>query len=231
MGRRVPVYGLDIETDTTTDGLDPQVARVLTVALSCPHHDEVFSGPEAVLLRHLDQRLRELPSGVLATWNGATFDLPFLADRARLNRLELGLRLEADPRMALRHAPLPGHQFGYRGSWFGHRHLDAYRLYRNDVGPTLRVSCSLKSIARLVGLAPIEVDRTHIHDLSHEVLHAYASSDARLARILAERRWASASRAVDRVPTSAPARVVEPVAPPPASRPPRVRTVATISPS
>src|SRR6476469_307418 len=123
MARRLPVYGLDIETDTTVDGLDPRVARVLTVALSCANHDEVFSGPEDLLLRDLDVRLRRLRPGVIATWNGATFDLPFLDDRARLHGLELGLRLEADPRMALRHAPLPGHTTGYRGAWHGHRHL------------------------------------------------------------------------------------------------------------
>ncbi len=200
MARRQPVYGLDIETDTTIDGLDPGVARVVTVALSCPHHDEVFSGPEVALLRDLDERLSQLAPGVLATWNGATFDLPFLSDRAGRLGVPLGLRLVADPDIALRHPPLPGHRGGYRGAWHGHRHLDAYRLYRNDVGPSLRVSCSLKSIARLVGLAPVEVDRTRIHDLSREVLHAYASSDARLARVLAERRWSTASRAVDRVP-------------------------------
>ena len=28
------VYGLDIETDTTVDGLDPAVAPIVTVALS-----------------------------------------------------------------------------------------------------------------------------------------------------------------------------------------------------
>jgi hypothetical protein len=50
-----------------------------------------------------------------------------------------------------------------------------------------------------VGLAPVEVDRTKIHDLSNEALHAYAASDARLARILTERRWGTASRFIDRV--------------------------------
>ena len=49
-----------------------------------------------------------------------------------------------------------------------------------------------------MGLAPIEVDRERIHDLSNEALHAYAASDARLARVLAERRWPSAARFVDR---------------------------------
>ena len=45
----------------------------------------------------------------------------------------------------------PGHRGAYRASWFEHGHLDAYRLYRGDVGPALRISCSLKSIARFVG--------------------------------------------------------------------------------
>jgi hypothetical protein len=197
MARRPTVYGLDIETDTSINGLDPAVASVLTVALSGNGFDEVFDGPEPVLLANLDRRLAELPAGILATWNGAAFDLPFMAQRASMLRLRLGLRLRLDPSISLRRAPLPGHAGAYRGGWYDHGHLDAYRLYRGDVGPALRVSCSLKAIARLVGLAPVEVDRTRIHDLSNEALHAYAASDARLARVLAERRWPSAARYVD----------------------------------
>ena len=199
MGRRLPVYGLDIETDTTVDGLDPAHSAVVTVALSQPGVDEVFTGREEELLAELDERLGRLEPGVLATWNGAAFDLPFLADRARRWGLRLGLQLRADPTIPLHHDPLPGHDGAYRAAWHHHAHVDAYRLYRGDVGPILRVSCSLKSIARLVGLVPIEVDRSRIHDLSNEALHAYASSDARLARVLTERRWATASRFVDRL--------------------------------
>jgi hypothetical protein len=198
MTRRQVVYGLDIETDTSDDGLDPRVARVVTVALSFAGHDEIFSGRESTLLYDLDTRLRELPAGVLTTWNGAAFDLPFLAHRAALHELDLGLRLALDPTLAV-HSPLPGHRGAYRGAWHQHSHLDAYRLYKGDVGPMLRVSCSLKSIARLVGLLPIEVDRTRIHDLSREALHAYASSDARLARVLTERRMPGAARFIDRL--------------------------------
>jgi uncharacterized protein YprB with RNaseH-like and TPR domain len=193
------VYGLDIETDTTVDGLDPAVAPVVTVALSNDGFDEVFTGPEHVILRDLDHRLSELSPGVIATWNGAAFDLPFLADRAALHGIPLGLRLRPDPSLCLDHDPLPGHAAAYRARWFRHGHVDAYRLYRADVGPALRVSCSLKSIARLVGFTPIDVDRTRIHDLSHEILHAYAASDARLARVLTERRWPTAVRFVDRL--------------------------------
>jgi len=200
MRRRPAIYGLDIETDTTVDGLDPAVASVVTVALAGPGYEEVFTGPEDVLLAELDERLDELEPGVIATWNGAAFDLPFIADRAARYDLPLGLRLSLDANLGSRSTPLPGHRGAYRASWYDHRHLDAYRVYRGDVGPALRISCSLKSIARFVGLSPIEVDRTKIHDLSNEALHAYAASDARLARILAERRWATASRSIDHLP-------------------------------
>ncbi len=199
MRRRPAVYGLDIETDTTENGLDPRVAAVVTVALAGPGYEEVFTGPEAELLADVDERISQLEPGVIATWNGAAFDLPFLADRAALHGLPIGLRLRHDRAITLRRAPLPGHRGAYRASWFDHGHLDAYRLYRGDVGPALRISCSLKSIARFVGLVPVEVDRTRIHDLSNEALHAYAASDARLARILTERRWGTASRFIDRV--------------------------------
>jgi uncharacterized protein YprB with RNaseH-like and TPR domain len=201
MGRR-PVYGLDIETDTTVDGLDSEVAPVVTVALSLYDYDEVFSGDEVSILTQLDRRLAELTPGVLATWNGAAFDLPFLADRAAMVDVPIGLRLQHDPNIRMHHEPLPGHPGSYRARWYRHGHIDAYRLYRGDVGPALRVSCSLKSIARLVGLAPLQVDRKRIHDLSREVLHAYAASDARLARVLTERRWGTAARFVDRVPAA-----------------------------
>lgn len=200
MARRTPVYGLDIETDTTVDGLDPGVARILTVALSSDQIDELFTGDEPALLRELDARLAELEPGVVATWNGGAFDLPFIADRAAHHGVALGLRLEEDPRIVVRGGALPGHRGAYRGAWHRHAHLDAYRVYRSDVGPALRISCGLKSIARFVGLSVVEVDRERIHDLTQEALHAYASSDARLARVLTERRWASARRSIDRDP-------------------------------
>jgi DNA polymerase elongation subunit (family B) len=207
MRRRAAVYGLDIETDTTIDGLDPAVAPVVTAALASPGYEETFVGHEYEILAGLDQRLAELEPGVIATWNGAAFDLPFIADRAALYGMQLGLHLAYDPSIPMRHEPLPGHPGAYRAAWHGHDHIDAYRLYRGDVGPALRVSCALKSIARLVGLRTIEVDRERIHELSHEALHAYAANDARLARVLTERRWSTASRFVDRFEPSSRAAV------------------------
>lgn len=177
------------------------MAAVVTAALSTPWGDDVLfgarPGDERGLFVALDQRLAALPPGVLATWNGAVFDLPFLADRAARLGLVGGLRLRFDPVISLRRRPLRGHPGAYRGRWYHHRHLDAYRLYRADLPRVLDVSCSLKSVARLVGLTPVEVDRERIHDLSGEALAAYVASDARLARILAGRRWPGAARFVD----------------------------------
>ena len=87
------VYGLDIETDTASDGLDPRVARVLAIAVSSVDGEVVFSGPERAMLAGADRHLRRSPPGVLVTWNGSRFDLPFLARRAAHCRLRLGLRL------------------------------------------------------------------------------------------------------------------------------------------
>lgn len=195
-----PIYGLDIETDTTIDGLDPAVAPVVTVALSTADGDEVLAGPERELFLALDRRLAELPAGIVATWNGAVFDLPFLADRAARMGLVGGLRLRFDPTISLRRRPLRNHPGAYRGRWYGHGHIDGYRLYRTDLRRVLDVSCSLKSVARLVGLTPVEVDRARIHALDGAALAAYVASDARLARILVERRWPGAARFVDDMP-------------------------------
>jgi DNA polymerase elongation subunit (family B) len=200
-----PVYGLDLETDTATDGLDPRVGRILCVGLAgaggelvLAHHDE------AELLRSVDQWLADLAPGVITTWNGAAFDLPYLATRAGLAGVPLGLRLRLDPGLVLRGDPLPGHAGAYRATWHGHRHLDAYRVFRADVGPALRMSCSLKAVAGLVGLPAVDADASRVHELLPSAQHAYVASDARCTRELALRRWPTAVGAVDgRLPVGA----------------------------
>lgn len=188
----VAVYGFDIETDTEVDGFDPHRSSILAVAIATPFGERAFTGPEPALLRAVDHALRRLEPGILATWNGATFDLPFLVDRAATRGVNLGLVLRADPSIAGRGGGLPGHPVPYRAGWYRHRHLDAYRLYRNDVGVSLGVSCSLKAVARLVGLDPLEVDRELVHQLAPDRLAAYVASDAATTRRLVERRRATA---------------------------------------
>jgi DNA polymerase elongation subunit (family B) len=77
-----PVYGLDIETDTTADGLDPAVAPIIAVAVATSDGDYVIDGDEVALLARLDRLLARLPPGVLVTWYGSGFDLPFIDARA-----------------------------------------------------------------------------------------------------------------------------------------------------
>ena len=158
----------------------------------------VLDGDEAGLLADLDGALATLEPGVLVTWNGAAFDLPFIADRARTLGVEIGLQLRFDPTIH-RREPLPGHQGAYRGRWYDHRHIDGYQLFRADVGASMRLPCGLKPLARFVGLPVVEVDRAAIHQLDADITRRYVASDARLARALVLRRVATAVAAVDPV--------------------------------
>ena len=197
-----PVYGLDIETDTTVDGLDPRVARIVAVAVAGPDGPRVFDdGDEALLLDRLDWHLASLEPGVIATWNGGSFDLPFLADRAQRTGVRLGLQLSLDPTIPGRRDPLPGHVGAYRGSWHGHAHLDAYQVFRADVVPAVGVSGGLKAISRLCGLNPVELPAAELHDYPADQISAYVASDAWCTRELVGRRWATARFAVDHPPS------------------------------
>ena len=192
------LYGLDIETDTTTNGLDPAVAAVVAVGLSSEAHGDVaFTGPEATVLADLDAHLATLDPGVIVTWNGAAFDLPFLADRAAAHDLEIGLSILWDPALRKRRDPIPGHVGAYRARWHDHDHVDAYRAYRGLTDDD-ELSCALKAVARREGFDPVEVDCEQIHALSVDDLVTYVLSDARLARLLAARRWREIRRFADR---------------------------------
>ncbi len=199
----LPLYGLDIETDTTVDGLDPAKARVIAVALSSERADHVFMGDEPRILEQLDEHLAGLDPGILVTWNGAGFDLPFLAERAGRCNTSIGLRIwplqpftGSDPYPSW--PPPPG---GFGGSWGEHRHLDGFRVFRADVRRTLPVSCGLKPMARLVGLDPVEVDYEQLHDMAPAELAHYVASDARMARLLVERRLPGVLTATDPPPS------------------------------
>ena len=197
----LPLFGLDIETDTTIDGLDPAVAAIVAIAVAGPEGEVVLDGPdEPTMLAELDTLLAELGDGILVTWNGAGFDLPFIASRAEALGVPLGLRIRYDASIPGHNDPLPGHPGRVRGSWHRLGHIDGYQAYRSDVGRVLPVSCGLKSLARLVGLPLVEVDRSAIHRLSDAERRAYVASDAFLARALVARR-ADALRWVDQVST------------------------------
>ena len=201
-GRR-PLYGLDIETDTSDDGLDPGVARVVAVAVSsAAEGDVVFLGPEAGILAAVDAHLAALEPGVVVTWNGGAFDLPFLAARAAVAGVPLGLELAWDPSgyRVGRH-PLPGSLGTYAAGWYGHDHLDAYRAWKAAGLAPPDSSCALKAVARAEGFEAVEVDDVAaLHEVSQGALRRYVASDAALARKLAEHRWSAVRRGIDRLP-------------------------------
>lgn len=186
------IYGIDIETDVRAGSIDPAQAPIRAIALSVCNAEDTFTGDEAVILRQVDERLAELPAGVLATWNGAIFDLPYIADRARLLGVSLDLVLCPDRRRRTVRALLPGHEGPYRATWGTHRHLDTFRLY-GDSGST-------GTLGMLLGLPRRRAATiASTDDLLNEAMHANAASDARLARVLAERRGQAVLRAIDHI--------------------------------
>ena len=189
------LYGLDIETDTTVNGLDPAVSSVVAVSLSTEDDVLTFTGPEKMLLRSLDRHLKSLPRGVLVTWNGSGFDLPFLSDRAAVLRARLGLRLTPDDSLPHKHPPLTGHASPYRARWHKHLHVDACCVYRTLLPAD--VSCALKPVARDAGFVVVEEDRERLHELDAGALVRYVASDADLARLLAQRVWLEVGALLD----------------------------------
>lgn len=177
MARQRLIYGLDIETDTRIDGLDPGISSVVAIAISTIRGTETLVGDEWLLLAGLEQHLASLEPGVIATWNGALYDLPFIYDRAAFYGIRLGLRLEASHRVSLGKG-LVGHQHAYRASWHGHAHVDLCRMYQHSERPA--PACNL----------------------AQEALHAKATRDAELVRALASRRWNSVISFIDQTPSA-----------------------------
>jgi hypothetical protein len=205
--------GFDIETDTTTGGLEPDTAAIVAVAVSvrwAPHPaarrrpvdllqlagpaEQVLTGAEEEILLGVDRLLETIPAGYLVTWNGAGFDLPFVARRAEILGLEIGLEVSDDPARRSRREP---ERPAVRGFWHDLVHLDGYLLYRADVGVNLGISCGLKPLARLVGMDPVELDQSRLHLESDEAVMEYVASDARTAVELVMRRWPQAASVAD----------------------------------
>jgi hypothetical protein len=195
-----PAFGLDIETDTSAGGLDPATAAIVAIAMCSAdgHLQFVFDGEESRMLREVDDLVAGLPPGLLITWNGAAFDLPFIESRAQRLGVPLGLRTSPDPLRVSRRDPT---RVSVRARWHELVHLDGYLIYRNDVGRCLGLSCGLKSLAHLVGLSPVELDREQLHTADPTSLRRYVSSDARCAAALVERRMPLALLAADFPPS------------------------------
>jgi len=197
------IYALDLETDTTINGLDPRVAAVTECAVSTAAGDTVHSADyygEATMLFNLDKHLAALPPGLIVTWNGAFFDLPFLYTRRRILSLppsstlrQFGLHLIPQPGLTPKYDYIGDHTCAYAAVWsrgndsgVPHQHLDISFAYKK-VAADLGVKHSLKPVAKALGIKVIEVDRERMHLLTPAQRTAYAASDTRATRELAIR--------------------------------------------
>lgn len=197
------IYGLDIETDNSAGfGLDPRRAGVTEVAVATADGGEVFADEsEARLLRGVIEFFNDMPTGLIATWNGSFFDLPYLVDRMNGHLGDVpgfqdgsaGPMLTFDRELKPKYEPLGGHAGGYSAVWFKqgeaipHQHLDiaqAYRSFADEAG----VKWSLKPVAIASGIEMVELDRERLHVYTAAERKAYCLSDASGTRELALRR-------------------------------------------
>lgn len=173
---------LDIETDTSRNGLVAHLTRVVSVAVyGGPGDQAVFDGSdERRLLDELARVLDAERSCVIETWNGCGFDLPMLAARAAA----CGSRLQVD----LRSQPERG-TGGTSGQapWFGriggHAHRDLMIVWQPWASSHLR-TCRLKVVARAFGLAPIELEVAKLNTYRQGEVADYNLSDARVTWLL-----------------------------------------------
>jgi hypothetical protein len=190
------LYGLDIETDTAIDGRDPRVAGVIAIAIADANGAiAVLCGPERAALRGMVAVLDDLPPGVVTTWNGSGFDLPFIAERCAKLGIALPWELTATD-LPAKYAPLPNRAGRYRATLGAHAHADiawAYEEYCNETA----TPWSLKPLAHALGIPAIEADREHAGDLPTDELVAYVVSDALVTAKLAHRLGATLTQYVD----------------------------------
>src|SRR5690606_11094208 len=146
---------------------------------------EVWTGGEAEILERTQAWLDDQEDGVLLTWNGSVFDLPFIDARARQVGVELNLRLTRDPSIVPKYEPIPGYEGGYDATWAGLRSRDVAYI-AEELAMRSDTVWSLKPFARSLGLEPVEVDRSDIHSLTPEELSTYVASDARTPLLIAE---------------------------------------------
>lgn len=184
----IPLVSLDIETDTSGGGgLDPTVSKVVAASLAYSDTDEVHvfdSNNEEEILQDIEKALTTR-TGLLVTWNGAGFDLPFLSSRYSITQTTTSLRVAPDPLIPAKYTPPAGLGPPVRASWNHLAHVDVSYLYAG-VAREENIKWSLKSVAKHLGYSPVEVDRERVHVLTLEELREYVASDALVTVKLAQ---------------------------------------------
>lgn len=184
----IPLVSLDIETDTSGGGgLDPTTSTIVAASLAYSDSDkvDVLDGSSEVEILQGIERVLSTRTGLLISWNGAGFDLPFLSARYRITGTATSLRVAVDTNIPAKYAPPPGLGLPVRSSWNHLAHVDIAYLYAG-VAREGNVKWSLKSVAKHLGYSPVEVDRERVHALSTEEIREYVASDAHVTMKLAK---------------------------------------------
>lgn len=173
---------LDIETDTSVNGLVPRLTKVISVAgYLGPADHAVFDAPdERQLLDDLAGWIETQGPVLIETWNGCRFDLPMLAARAIASGSRLHVDARARPARARVGESVPAAQVGRLGF---HDHCDLMIVWRNWARRHLG-TCRLKVVARAFDLVPIELDATNLSRCQRSQIAAYNLSDARVTWLL-----------------------------------------------
>jgi DNA polymerase elongation subunit (family B) len=121
----------------------------------------------------------ETDPGIIVTWNGAGFDGPVYQTRAERYGLRHNLRLQPTKLRPSKYGPCAGHETEYLLAWGPHDHADICYAYE-PIAEAAGISKSLKPVARLMGLNPIEVDRERMELLTVAERTAYNVSDGEM---------------------------------------------------
>lgn len=192
------IYGLDIETDNTNGfGLDPRNSSITELALATAEGGHVLTADTRAdefdgVLAPTQDALEALAPGLIATWNGSVFDMPFIDYRVteHYGRGLVGPELVLDPQITPKYEPLPGYHGGYNVLWHTetgtHTHLDvsfAYKKFAEDND----IKWGLKPVCEALGIKMVELDRANLHQYTAAEREEYCLSDARGTRQLALR--------------------------------------------
>ena len=188
------VYGWDIETaNDDGQGLtarDPN-SRLTSISFTHSVGVEVIShDDEAQILTDWLDLLMAFEPGLLGSWNGSFFDIPFIADRAQIldHRLVAFWHLYPMPGLRPKYDYLPGHTTGYALTFptpngLPHQHLDIAQSYRAFAAEA-NVAWSLKPVGEALGHTPKRLDAANLHTYSQAERDEYSASDAILTRDL-----------------------------------------------
>ena len=175
---------LELSLDIETTGLDPQEDEVLLVGFGWPENKSLIydDWSESAMLVNVANLISSLPQDtVIYSWNGASFDYPFLYDRMKL----LGIN-DCAPALEPTGKLSKYNKVIYDVTWGDVKHVDiapAWKSYADRWG----IKHSLKAVGRHRLDYPVlemDFDNREPVDIPMTEFVPYLESDLRVTRDL-----------------------------------------------